>query len=99
VVVRTAIAGVLFLVAVSGVITANMVLYMMIGEVNRKRSDQDQISYFGFWIGKLALIVHEYRRLYPRGRLNGWMWGLFFSSVLAMVGACALVVSVSWAGS
>jgi hypothetical protein len=43
-----------------------------IGEVNRKLGDDQQISYLGAPLGKIARIKGEYKRLYPGGRTDFW---------------------------
>jgi hypothetical protein len=58
-----------FCIAVTGVIVANMFMTMMIGEINRKRQHDRQVSYFGFTPFKTQRIFDEYRRSYPEGRL------------------------------
>ena len=45
-------------------------LYAMIGKINRKLPDEQQVSYVGFYPSKAFKITREYRRLYPRSRLN-----------------------------
>lgn len=60
------VAGIVFFcVALTGMILANLFIVMMIGEINRKRSDADQISYFGYAFGKGRRIFREYHALYP----------------------------------
>jgi hypothetical protein len=68
--IRFIIGAFCFCVAVGGLIYSNSLLYMMIGEVNRKRPDGKTISYFGFTVVKVFSIVDEYRRLYPHGKLH-----------------------------
>ncbi len=45
-------------------------LWQEIGEVNRKRSPEEQISYWGMYPGKMAKIRAEYERLYPSGKID-----------------------------
>jgi hypothetical protein len=52
-----------FGVAVSGIIVANMFLFMMIGEINRKRDEGNLLSYFGFTFPKMLRIFSEYRKV------------------------------------
>lgn len=56
-------------VAMTGIVLGNLLLYMMIGEINRKREEPDLVSHFGFTLPKYLRILSEYRRLYPTGRL------------------------------
>jgi hypothetical protein len=65
------VAGIIFFcVALTGMILANLFTVMMIGEINRKRADANQISYFGYTFGKIRRIFREYHASYPDGRLN-----------------------------
>ncbi len=51
--------------ASSGCAISSRILLAMVGEVNRKRDDNSQISYFGFsW----PRVWREYRTHYPNGR-------------------------------
>jgi hypothetical protein len=45
-------------------------LWQEIGEVNRKLSDSEQISYWGMHPAKMAKIKREYKRFYPSGRVD-----------------------------
>ena len=60
--------------ATSVIVGSGFVLYMMIGEVNRKLPQSEQIPYIfsqlSSYIGKLRRVKREYRRLYPDGKLN-----------------------------
>jgi hypothetical protein len=58
--------------AFSGIIGANLVLFAMIGEINRKLPERDRISYIFGYYAKYRRIFNEYRRLYPNGRLLLW---------------------------
>lgn len=77
------------------IIAANLVLYVMIGEVNRKLPEGSQIGYLGFHPAKAFRIAREYRRLYPHGHLNA------LRIILTVVGgiliiACAARLSHFW---
>ena len=61
---------VLLCLATSFAVITGMFSIMMIGEVNRRREDQSQISYFWVTPWKMLEVFGEYRRLYPRGRLH-----------------------------
>ena len=39
--------------AITGLVVANMFLFMMIGEINRKREGENLVSYFGFAFPKM----------------------------------------------
>ena len=85
-----AIVGIVsFCVALTGVIVANMFLYMMIGEINRKRQEGNLVSYFGFTGPKILRIFEEYRLWYPRGNLHIYALAAFG---LAMVGLISVTV-------
>lgn len=71
--------------ALTSVILSGMFNLMMIGEINRKKAQQEQVSYFGYTPVKAVRIVSEYRRLYPTGRLHVVMLAAFG------LGACLLV--------
>jgi hypothetical protein len=49
---------------------SGMLTYAMIGEINRKRSEDRQISYFWFTAVKMNDISSEYRDYYPLGKLR-----------------------------
>ena len=68
-----------------GVILANMLVLMMIGEINRKREDGKLISYFGFTTSKSLRIFDEYRRLYPNGKLHIYALGVFALAMIALI--------------
>lgn len=52
------------------IVASGLILYAMIGRVNRKLPDDEQISYLFFYPAKGIKITREYRRLYPRSHLN-----------------------------
>jgi len=74
-----------FCLALSGVISANMLVIMMIGEINRKREDGKLISYFGFTPPKTMRIFAEYRRLYPDGKLHIYALAVFALAMIALI--------------
>lgn len=49
---------------------SSFLLWQEIGEVNRKLSDTEQISYWGMHPAKMARVKREYRRLYPAGKID-----------------------------
>ncbi|NUS46283.1 MAG: hypothetical protein HOQ15_01685 [Gemmatimonadaceae bacterium] len=80
------IAGIVALsVGVTGLVLANILLSMMIGEINRRRLDDDQVSYFGFTFPKMQRIFAEYRSSYPSGRLNLYALLAFAVAVAGLV--------------
>ncbi|MDX6403194.1 MAG: hypothetical protein QOH70_649 [Blastocatellia bacterium] len=65
------IAGVIFFcLGTASAIISTMFRTMMIGEVNRKKSEDELISYVGSTPLKTQRIFSEYRRLHPNGRLH-----------------------------
>ncbi len=51
-------------------IFSSFLLWQEIGEVNRKLSEAEQISYWGMHPLKMARVKREYKRLYPNGKLD-----------------------------
>jgi hypothetical protein len=90
-----AITGIVaLLVAVTGAVLANIVLLMMVGEINRRRSEGDEVSYFGFTFPKMQRIFAEYRSLYPSGRLNLYALLAFAVAMAGLVitGVCIGII-------
>ena len=53
--------------ASSASMASSLILFAMVGEINRKKDDSAQIPYFGFsW----TTVWREYRLLYPTGRYS-----------------------------
>jgi hypothetical protein len=63
-------AIVLLGLAVSCIVLSTFILWREIDEVNRKLSDDQQISNLWMYTDKRLRIRKEYRRLYPNGRLE-----------------------------
>jgi tellurite resistance protein TehA-like permease len=74
-----------FGVAVSGIIVANMFLFMMIGEINRKRDEGNLLSYFGFTFPKMLRNSVNTARLYPRGTLHIYSLAAFALGVVGLL--------------
>jgi hypothetical protein len=72
--------------ATTGLIVANMFLYMMIGEINRKRAEGNLVSYFGFAFPKMQRIFSEYRVKYPNGRLHIYALVAFAAAMVGLLG-------------
>jgi hypothetical protein len=70
-------AVVLFVLSTVFGLISNFVLFAIIGEVNRKLPDEQQISYLGWHLAKYMRTIGEYRRLYPGGRLVQYHFGFF----------------------
>jgi hypothetical protein len=54
----------------TGLFAANLLVTKMIGELNRKRGDDEVVPYFGFTPFKLARVFDAYRQEYPSGRTH-----------------------------
>jgi hypothetical protein len=70
---RLNVPGVVFLcLAATCAALSSLFVYQEIREVNRKSSDEGQISYWFMYPGKMQKIKAEYKRLYPTGRFDAW---------------------------
>jgi hypothetical protein len=76
---------------ISGFVSANSFLTMMIGEINRQRQPENLVSYFGFTFPKMQQIFAEYRSLYPNGTKNIFAMVAFAFAILGLLG-CAGVL-------
>lgn len=85
---RVVVGIVAFCIAGTGVFLGNMLTMIMIGEINRKRGEDNLVSYFGFTPQKSRMIIREYRRLYPDGKLHIY-------SYLAVVAVIAGMITVA----
>ena len=83
--VRTIVGIVAFCIAMTGVVAGNLFITAMIGEINRKRSGRDLVSYFGFTPLKVQQILDEYRASYPSGRLHLLVAGAIALTVIGLV--------------
>jgi hypothetical protein len=54
-------AIVLLSIASAFAMIANAVIYAMVGEVNRKLPDDQQIGYFVWYPGKVGRVLREYK--------------------------------------
>lgn len=84
---RTMIGIVSFCFAMTGIFLGNMFQTMMIGEINRKRQDGNLISYVGYTFPKITRIFHEYRLLYPTGKLRIYALAAIALAIMGMIGA------------
>jgi hypothetical protein len=67
------LSGVVFLCfGASCAIISGFLVYQEIGEVNRKLSEHEQIRYLFMYPGKMQKIQAEYKRLYPKGKVDLW---------------------------
>ena len=79
------IAGIIvFCTGASAATAASMFTTMMIGEINRQRKEDNQISYFGYTPSKMLGIFSEYRRLYPNGRLRHYAIASIITMTVAL---------------
>ncbi len=81
---------ILFCLAVSVILTCSLFLTMMIGEINRKREEENLISYFGFTPSKALRVLREYRSLYPRGKLQ------IYALLANLVDVLGLIMVAVW---
>ena len=67
------VEGVLFVcLGTTCALIASILTHREIGEVNRKLSDEEQISCSFMYPGKMQKIKAQYHRLYPTGRVDAW---------------------------
>ena len=64
---------------------SNILITAMIGEINRRRPDNDQLSYLGFTPTKSVKVFTQYRRLHPEGRLHLLAIGCFIIAMLLLI--------------
>ena len=70
----------------TGLVLANMLMIMMIGEINRHRQTGSLVSYFGFTFPKIVRIFDEYRSSYPNGKLHIYSLTAFVFAGIALIG-------------
>jgi len=73
----------------SAAIIGTLLVFMMVGEINRKRGQGSQVPYITATPWKQIDIIPEYRRLYPEGHLHLWLFALVALMVIAMLGLFA----------
>ena len=71
-------------------IGSSLVISAMIGEVNRRLPDDQQVSYLWGYPGKLSGIREQYKRFYPKGKLSKVLTVLE-ALVLIVMATCALI--------
>jgi hypothetical protein len=76
---------ILFLLAISSIIFSAFLLWKEIGELNRKLPDTEQIPYFWMYTGKRMRIKHEYKRLYPNGRIDLAVFAFEFTGFILLI--------------
>ena len=80
-------AAILFAVGGTLIVVSSIIVYVMIGEVNRKLPEDQQIGYVLFYPTKAFRVTREYRRLYPHGHLN--TVSIVLNVIGFILGACA----------
>jgi hypothetical protein len=68
-------------------IWASLVIFAMIGKVNRRLPDDQQVSYLWGYPGKLSGIKEKYKRFYPKGALVKVLNVLTLLALIMMVAA------------
>ena len=86
---------VLLALGTTSIVASALVLYVMIGDVNRNLPEDKQIPFFfSFsypYFSKAATIKREYKRFYPNGRLHALRIALnLLGFILMLVGAVRL---------
>jgi hypothetical protein len=76
-----------FSVGVSAIFLGALLFFAMTGEVNRKREDGNQVSYFDLRPFGRMEVYSEYRRLYPEGRLHLYLFCALGLTLLGFAGA------------
>lgn len=73
-------AGVLFCLATVGIFLSNMFLIVIIGELNKKRGQSNQLSILLMpW--RISAVFNEYRLRYPEGRFLRYVYVCLFAGV------------------
>ena len=80
----------LFMVIASGM-CSSIVMFRMVDEIIRRKSETDPISFLGYSLPKTRMIFREYQRLSPKGNLRFQAKVLFAAGSMALL-ACALLV-------
>lgn len=83
---RTITGIILFCIAMTGVVMGNAFVMMMIGEINRKRPPENQVSYFGYTFPKTRRIFREYANSYPSGNLHIFFLVSLLVAMAALIG-------------
>jgi len=80
--------------AVTLMIGSALVISAMIGEVNRRLPENQQVSYLLGSPGKLKKIRDEYKRFYPKGNLARVL-SVLWVFIVIMMAACALLIGLA----
>ena len=81
--------AVLFSAGGTLIMTSAFVLHAMIGKVNQKLPEDQQIGYVFFYPSKAFRITREYKRLYPHSHLNA------VRVALTVVGGILIIASAA----
>jgi hypothetical protein len=71
-------AGVLFCLATLGIFLSNLFLIVIIGELNKRRHQSNQLSAFFLMPWRISAIFNEYRLRYPDGRFLRYVYVCLF---------------------
>ena len=80
--------------AVTLMIGSGLVIFAMIGEVNRRLPEDQQVSYLWGYPGKLSGIRDQYKRFCPKGTLSKVLTVLEALSLI-MLATCALLIGLA----
>lgn len=83
--IRVIVGIIFFCLGLAAAIASGIFTIMMIGEINRQRKEDNQISYLGYHPLKMVQIPSEYRRLYPNGRLHQYANATFIIMAIALI--------------
>jgi len=86
----SAIAIILESAGAACILASGVLTYQQIGEVNRKLPDDQQMSYFWFYIEKVVRIRREYRRLYPNSSIPLYQDALTWGGLVLLLFGAAL---------
>ena len=76
---------IMFTAAVSLVLIENFILFAIIGEVNRKLPENEQIGYLFWYPGKFGRIKRRYHEFYPNGRLLSAFYACVIVSIILLL--------------
>ena len=90
--VRLFLGVVSFCLIAAGCLAANLIYSSMLGEINKHRPNDKQLSYFGF-TATLNFFDHlnEYRTLYPQGRLRMRLRIAYITMFVGFVSSCLML--------
>jgi hypothetical protein len=83
------------LMAFASCIAANLCVYMMVENVNKLLPGDKQYSQMWWYPGKLFRVCGDYKRLYPHGRLSGYMGPMSVVMGVALITVFAALVAMS----